>query len=1555
MLKKSFLILLVAAAAATGAIAHQRAAREHATPRKAIPLEQASAKAPEKTKKVHTRLMPKGKRPLHAINDASAITAPAKTQAPAKILGDGTKIFGSVIYPYSTVYGNGGIYSLTASANPNITKEYPFQSYDADGGGVYVDGKYYYFSYVYAEEYASYTFVTFLCFDPAEGGNPKIISTRSFLDGLNETQITHDLTYDPTTGNVYAVSYLIETDETGLIQYVRPAISTVDLTMGYVTPIAKTPQFIAIAANTAGELYAISKGPESALYRVNKETGECIEIGKTGLNPEYTQSATFDPVTDKLYWTETQLNGTSGLYEVNTKTGAAEKICDFGNDEEFVGIYIPEPTVNASAPGSVTDMSDSFVDASLSGSISFKAPTQTYGGTALSGTLTATVSVDGVPQSPVTTSPGQTVTLPLTLTEGVHSFTALVSNAAGDGPRTGYSWYVGIDGPAPVGNLKVETNNSKPVISWTAPTVGRNGGYIDPSKLTYTVTRMPEMVTVANNIKTTSVTDQTSFEAANVYYVVRGYCDGREGAEAISETGLFGSGNGLPVTYDFNTRDQYELCTIIDANNDAVYEYHWGYWFYTDDLSWTKEAVDSPAIVYGYNSDDNAGDADDWIFLPPFLSEQGKKYRVTFKMWTRGNKERLAVTAGPTNTIADQHVILATKEYNHTSPQEYQVEFTATETGNYYVGFHCTSARRMWYLFVDDVTIDDVPDNGAPQAVTNLTVTPGARGAMTATIAFNAPSLDGNGASLSSISEINVYRGNNPESIHTFSNPAPGSACSWTDTNPALGFNTYRVVASNSHGAGEKALATEYIGYDLPVAVTDLRLTDNGEYPVLTWTAPTQGQNGGYVNPDELIYRITRSDNAVLSRNATGTQFIDRSIERDPQSFLYYQVEPISEAGIGEYALTDYMVYGNPYEGDFYETFPDASLTTDPWVTEIIKGKSNLWTLYSQGYSPMCYDANGDSGLLAFLATYGSNGDEGRIISPKLRIDNMNVPLFSFAFFHNPDYYTLEGESQYNDRMIPELRLPDGSFVPLDDPIYVDDPNTMVSWYLYVYDLSEYKKYGYVQLVFHGIAEYSNDVYIDMVSLEDNSNYDLTGYTFSGPSAIKVGKTAKYRAVILNQGVEKAEDYKVQLFRNGTLYSSQEGKPLLSGSTMAFEFPVEYTLDDEGKSYTYYVNIDYAKDEVPSNNRSESITTTVQSPDVPEPRFLEADLQGESDVRLTWGDADALHVKDSFEDYAQFSISDIGDYTLVDGDKGYTYTFMDIYFDHDVDPKSFMVFNPYTIGLGNYFDDYNPEYDCLPKSGRQMLAAFASYSLDESGYAKSIDNDDWLITPVVHGDSRISFWAKAYFDYLSEPEKFEVMYSSTDTNVSSFKRLSDGVLTADYIWTQYSYTLPADAKYFAIHRVGNDSFIFFVDDLEFCQKYSLEGATLTGYRIYRGNTILSDVDPGVRTFTDTSVADGTYTYYVSALFGNRESVKIPVTVLVGENGVETIDSGDTVRISTESHEIVIENADGLNVSVINAAGLKLFSGNSDNSYRITVDPGVYVVKAGNTVRKVAVF
>lgn len=1504
------------------------------------------AQAPAQAR-VTSDILPFGAGSRARIYDADVVAKHYMSTPPMRVLGDGTVIYGSMIYSSDPNQKYAGLYTFKADANPEPTLTIPFsESYEANGGGAYFNGKYYYNSYVYTTE-MGYTFSTFLVYDFATKELTK--TTHSFMeDTFDQTQITHDMTIDPTTGKIYAIAYTKEVIVEGIMEKYVPALSEIDDYTGFATPIGSTPGLIAIACNTAGQLYGVSKtakGEESTLYRINKETAECTAIGPTGLNPEYVQSMTFDPVTDKLYWAETELNGTSGLYEVDITTGKASKIAAFANDEEFTGIFIMEPDLEEGAPAAVTDLHANFIDASLTGAIEFTVPALAHDGAAIGSGLTAEVYVDGDELESLDVAAGQKVSIPVTLTEGIHSATVRILSPKGEGPRVGMAWYVGLDAPAAVNNLKLETNaDNQAVISWTAPTEGRNGGYLDTDAITYTVVRMPDEVKIAENVTETTVTDKTSFETAEVYYTVTPWVGTREGVSADTRTGVYGSGSELPVTFSFDTEEDFKLVTIYDANNDFDAQYVWGGWVYGPTFSWAYTEHNG-CLVFAYGQEQ----ADDWAIMPPFTAKAGNKYSVTFKVAVSSDPETLAVTAGSANSIEAQKVILPAAKYTNkynsndgTGYKDVTATFTAEADGNYYIGFHCTSAKKAGYLYIDDVTVDDVPNDGAPAAVESLTVTPGAEGALTATIAFNAPAKTTGAAALTSISEINIYRGNNNTAIHTFTAPQPGAALQWEDTAPVQGFNTYRVVAYNADGAGEKALATEYVGFDFPTAPTEVSLEEYQGYPTIRWIAPETGINGGYVNPETLIYRIRRSDGSLVAARATGDSFVDKTLNPANQDWIYYQIEPVSEAGVGDYALTNYIWYGEPYKEDFYESFADAAISTNPWVMFRIKGSTNLWTTMSQGYYPTCFPADNDGGLLAFECTSGHNGDEGRIISPKISLKEMNIPIFSFVLYHNLDDDTAMGGDQFQDRMLPEIMLPDGTFVPLtEEPIYVDEPKYDYGWYMYRFNLSKFKEYDYIHLSFHGYASFQNDVYIDMVSIESNIDHDLMAYTFNAPANVKAGQPIGYRLTMFNQGMKAASDYTVKLVDGTTTIATVTDVPeVASGKLVTLDIEVPTTLSDEGKTFNVKAVIEWADDEEQGNNTTTAIATQVVSPDVPQVKTLAAELSGEKNVKLSWNEPNALHVNDSFEDYTAYSIEKIGDYKLIDGDKGLTYTLQGFEYPNGGDPMAFMVFDPWTLGISQML----PEWGA--KTGKQMLAAFSA--CDDTGAA--IDSDDWFISPEVHGATELKFFAKTA-NWEWGLETFEVLYSTTGNEVADFKALS-GQITADKDWVEYTYNLPLDAKYFAIHYISNDGFIFYLDDLCYTRKMEHGDLVHTGFKVYRDGTAVAELGKDAREYIDTDLADGLHTYGVTAMFSNHESAPVEVKMQVGESGIEDAHTGITVEAA--NGVIFAQGTEEFACKVVNVAGMTLFEAADASSYQISVAPGVYMVVAGDQTYKVIV-
>lgn len=1478
-----------------------------------------------------------------SIIDASALAQPAK--APARVLGDGTTIYGSLIYSSTWTTPAYGIYSFTAGQYSAPTRVVPVESYDANGGGAYTGSQYVWNSYVYTEE-MGYTFSTFCKYDFASGKMTKL--THGMLDtDFDQSQITCDMTYDPTTSTIYALSYIaVALDEDGMLVKYYPALSTVDPDTGFVTPIARIPDMIALAANQSGELYAISKGVDSKLYRLNKETADYTVIGSTGLNTNFVQSMAFDPVTDRLYWAAVETNGRSGLYQVDTATGKASDICYFGANEEYAGLYIPEPEISAAAPAKAENFKADFQADSHSGKVSLTVPTRTYGGGKLTGEVCVELRADGNVLVDQKYAPGATVSADVTLDEGIHNFTVVLGNEQGNGPRIGMSKYVGLDAPAAVGNLSLTKNaQGAAVLSWTAPERGRNDGYIDPAKLTYTVIRQPDYYVVAKDLTGTTVTDPVNAATNNYSYDVIAYCDGREGITASTESAIFGNGTTLPCKFDFSTKEQYNLFTVIDANGDYEPRYNWGSWLYGPDFN--PAAAEGPCAVYGY-SPENA--ADDWLISPSFLVEKGKRYRLTYTMWTRGDKETLAVTAGPLNNIESQTIITPAKEYNHKERTVFTQDFTTASTGNYHVGFHITSAKKRFYLFITDIMIDEVPDESAPAAIADLSATAGARGAVEATLSLTAPTAAIDGSALKSLDRIDIYRGNATEACHSFAAPAPGAKLSWTDQRADYGYNTYRAVAFAGGKAGAKAETTVFVGYDIPKAPTDVKVTAaDGGQPVISWTAPTEGLNGGYINPDELTYVIYRlgDEQAMLSRNAKGTEYTDANLDGSRmQYYVVYEVLAVSESGAGDYGVTDAIIFGDPYEAPFKESFADRTVSSNPWLMYRIKGNENLWGVFSQGTSPTCNPADGDGGLATFQCTYGRPGDEGRLVSPKLSVAKMPTPELSFYVYLNASEMALYGDELYADRLIPEVILPDGSIRTLDDPIFVDNTEG-AGWLKFSYDLSELKSERWFQLSFHGISDYGQDINLDLIRITNRIDYDLRLYTFTGPGTVHAGESGTYRVSIYNGGSQAAEGYTLALYNEEGKLEDFSGAPIQPGAYINYEFRVDYPAADEGKTHRLQATIEWDTDQIPSNNDSEEISTRVTSPVLPEVYTLTANAE-DSEVRLSWDAPSALRVDDGFEDHAAFTIDHIGDYQLVDGDKGYTYGFSDIYFPNTGAQQSWMVFNPVSLGIVSQSPLFPDAFD--PHDGYQVLACFQAVSATTGS---SLKNDDWLISPEVFGGQTIRFWAKAG-DVLQGADQFEVLYSTGDRSTQSFMPLSQ-VISTDEHWTLHEFTLPKSARYFALHCVSDDAFVLFIDDLQFVSRRTESVVKHSGYRVYRDGAVLADLPADAHSYTDSNVADGLHHYRISALYeGKRESAPTEnVEVRIGSSSVADAEATNvSVKVADGTILVSCEAADA--VSVSNVEGIVLYEACGSESHAVAVAPAVYVVSVGQKTFKVVV-
>ena len=123
---------------------------------------------------------------------------------------------------------------------------------------------------------------------------------------------------------------------------------------------------------------------------------------------------------------------------------------------------------------------------------------------------------------------------------------------------------------------------------------------------------------------------------------------------------------------------------------------------------------------------------------------------------------------------------------------------------------------------------------------------------------------------------------------------------------------------------------------------------------------------------------------------------------------------------------------------------------------------------------------------------------------------------------------------------------------------------------------------------------------------------------------------------------------------------------------------------------------------------------------------------------------------------------------------------------------------------------------------------------------------------------------------------------SDDLEKMLFIMVSEG----DYVettteWTEYSYKLPDNARYFAIHCVSEDASLFKLDDISYTLDYGSKIAQATGYELYLNGELLRSVAATDSSFTFEDLPDGSHDLGLRALYEEGASDMVTRTVTIG--------------------------------------------------------------------------
>lgn len=181
-------------------------------------------------------------------------------------------------------------------------------------------------------------------------------------------------------------------------------------------------------------------------------------------------------------------------------------------------------------------------------------------------------------------------------------------------------------------------------------------------------------------------------------------------------------GDPLNTAYTMGFEDGEDLSqwVIINANGDNNSNGNQNTW-QAGDISGiggiTQGAhTGTNTAVYFWN-DDGTTPADDWLITGCMDLVAGATYTLSY-WWSTddGYAETMEVFVGTDQTVADMtQSIHNLGTVQDVTWQEEVITFTVPSNGEYYIGFHCTSAADQYYLVLDDINLSG--------AATGITVT----------------------------------------------------------------------------------------------------------------------------------------------------------------------------------------------------------------------------------------------------------------------------------------------------------------------------------------------------------------------------------------------------------------------------------------------------------------------------------------------------------------------------------------------------------------------------------------------------------------------------------------------------------------------------------------------------------------------------------------------------------------------------------------------------------------------------------------------------------------
>ena len=1428
-------------------------------------------------------------------------------KAPAKVNPSGSRIQG---WRISDEIGSmpSGWYELNLDGSENLLWEYHDPNWVDDGwsdeplfpfnSGFYKDDKVIGF---HSEMLLNWLIWGYGCFS-LDG---EILDYHQYGDDLSITDFSTyviSCVYDENNDKTYA--YTLNADASGYM------LQTIDLATWSFTPVSDNVLIEDICVGFAYNpddktIYGYT--PDSRFVTFNGESSELTTV--TRLDFPVTAlicGMTYSPIDKAFVFVFCDGNNDASLYMLQTD-GSITYLADLSDAEQYSILITPDKIADPMTPLTPELLSVDFPNGSLDGSISVKMPVSTFGGQDISEEMSLLTYIDNILYGEMTTTPGQTIEMAISdVEEGMRNFSISARTGELESARIEQKAYVGYDIPFAPTDISL----AEGTLSWSAVSDGENGGFIDVDALTYNVYLNGEKINDAP-VSDCSYTFQMPDEVYRKY-VAQVEADNHGHLSQRGFSNDIKAGKPFPLPFSMTpTLAEGELIAVFTDRGEA--------------FKWRVVGGEGNSYLFcnamAYN-----GESSEWFILPAInIGQPDKLLEISFEVQTyKGSSDNIGENISFAYGFERQPEAMAiAKTWDGIDSTDEWKSFTVwclPQEEEVFFGFRTNAHDGGGIILVRNINIS-VSDKSSmtPAEVTELTATALPEGQLKAKVDFRMPEVSAAGLPLGE----QTLTATVSSTVGTASvSGAPGSLQS-VEVATAQGLNDITVTAANENIGLDNSVGI-FTGLDVPVPIDAIRISHSEDYKSLhlEWDAPADGFNGGYVDPASVEYALY-----MYNEETYEWEFAEAIGTSTQYDFIPASVESLSVSGgailasntqgdcgvVFSFGAPVGAPYNLPLMEDFNNTVTYQPIY-NPNVTERPDDSYTCeWDFVNEAY-PMVTSQMSPYGAAAFCA-FGEEGAKARVALPVFSTAGIESAAVELPIWCGPDAATINVYAEAYG-MEPELI---GSF---------SDPSE-AAWRKHRFHLPQ-KFLGkqWVSIKIDAVFNEGNtvgafaDYRIKTFLKEDVGVMDI-----SAPVFASIGDELAVTTLVENTGIETVSlpSMRLEVYKESSLIESIDMTPAEDQASLAeleqMRYQAVWSPDGDGCGDITFKTV-YADKDMDDSNNFRSAVCGVTTGNQPVVDDLEA-VTGDYDVTLTWSEPLIETGKEGFENFLPFYFSDrIGDFQNINRD-GFSLTyFNDFRFPYDDMPKGWQILgeNELTELMESVGKSNDYVHAC---SGNNLIAAFAPISFL---VGEELQADKWLVSPLVKGGSELRFMLSVGWDGYRE--NVELMYSTTDDNPESFECL-DKILLLSAQWKEYSYTLPEDARYFAIvyRSVTGGSFFVMLDDIEY---EPVESAyTIEGYDILRDGLTVTENAAARGSWTDAYVVPETGAVYnvvpvvsrngsVSRGFKSNDAHATRSGVADILDGAVKVAAGKGfVTVSgCEDADITVTTADGINVAIL---------------------------------------